>query len=535
MTIVAPALIGGLSDDERDVVTVLLQQLAVKAEPNHVARAYYEADQTVRYMGVTIPPEVARRVQAVVGWGGTVVDVIEERLDWLGWTESGDDTLGLPEIFAQNRLAAEGSFGHLDSLMYGVSFARVGNGSDGEPSPLITLHSPLDTTGIWNPRARRLDSALTIIARDVNSLAPSEVVLDVPGVTVTARLSQGHWRVVNRDEHGLPVPVVRLPNRPRGSRQGGRSEITRAVRYYCDAATRTLLGMETNRDFYGIPQLTLLGRGQDAFVDGQGNPTSAWKTLAGHAIALPDDDDATPGNERAEIGQLQVSSPQPFLDQARGWAQLLAAEVGIPTSYLGFVTENPASADAIRAGEARLVKRVERRQTAFGMAWMDVARLALMIRDGSVPDDFWSRVSCRWRDAATPTRAATADETVKYVGSGILPADSQVTWDRMGLTPPEQQRLREDQSRARATANIQALVGGGAVAAGPAETPPESATDVKAKADALSVLIRAGVAADEAAARVGLTGLEFTGAIPVSLRPPVEDAAKLEAKNGEPV
>lgn len=458
MTIIAPTLITGLSDDEQDAITFLLQQLAVKAEPNRIARAYYEARQVVAYMGVTIPPEVARRVQSVVGWGGTVVDVIEERLDWLGWAESGQDSLGLPEIFAQNRLAAEGGFGHLDSLMYGVSFVRVGNGTDGEPSPLITLHSPLDTTGVWNPRARRLDAALTITARSEHGGEPSEVVLDLPRVTITAELVRGHWRVADRDEHGLPVPVVRLPNRPRGSRKGGRSEITRAVRYYCDAAARTLLGMETNRDFYGIPQLTLLGRGQDAFVDGQGNPTSAWRTLAGHAIAIPDDEDAIPGKERAEIGQLQVSSPQPFLDQARGWAQLLAAEVGIPTSYLGFVTENPASADAIRAGEARLVKRVERRQTAFGMAWMDVARLALLVRDGDVPDDFWSRVSCRWRDAATPTRAATADETVKYVGSGILPADSQVTWDRMGLTPPEQQRLREDQSRARASANLQALM-----------------------------------------------------------------------------
>lgn len=57
---------------------------------------------------------------------------------------------------------------------------------------------------------------------------------------------------------------------------------------------------------------------------------------------------------------------------------------------------------------------------------------------------------------------------------------------------------------------------------------------MKAKADALGVLIRAGVAHEEVAVRVGLTGLEFTGAIPVSLRPPADEAVKLEAKNGEP-
>lgn len=442
---IGPVLVSSLASDDLSAITGLLAQLAFHQPSNLEAECYYEAKQQVAHMGIAVPPEVASRIAPVVGWGGTVVDVIEERLDWQGWADL-DDGLGLAEVFAANSLDVESGFGHLDALLFGMSFVRVGSGSDGEPSPLVTVHSPRSTTGLWNPRARRLDVALSVTeAKDGD---PIELVLDRPGYTLTAEKRRGSWHLVDRDNHGLPVPVVRIPNRPRGSRRNGRSEISRAVRYYCDAAVRTLLGMETNREFYSIPQLTLMGRGPDAFVDAQGNPTSAWRTLAGHAIAIPDDPDAEPGQERPDMGQLQVSSPQPFLDQARGWAQLLAAEVGIPTSYLGFVTDNPASADAIRAGEARLVKRVERRQAAFGRAWLEVGRLAVLVRDGEVPEDYWSRVSCRWRDAATPTRAATADETTKYVGAGVLPADSQVTWDRMGLSPTEQQQLRSDLAKA---------------------------------------------------------------------------------------
>ena len=51
---------------------------------------------------------------------------------------------------------------------------------------------------------------------------------------------------------------------------------------------------------------------------------------------------------------------------------------------------------------------------------------------------------------------------------------------------------------------------------------------MKTKADAMGVLIRAGVAPGSAAARVGLDGVEFTGAVPVSLRLPEADATKLE-------
>ncbi len=42
---------------------------------------------------------------------------------------------------------------------------------------------------------------------------------------------------------------------------------------------------------------------------------------------------------------------------------------------------------------------------------------------------------------------------------------------------------------------------------------------MKAKAEALGILIRAGVATDSAMAQTGLTGLKFTSMVPVALRP----------------
>jgi A118 family predicted phage portal protein len=52
--------------------------------------------------------------------------------------------------------------------------------------------------------------------------------------------------------------------------------------------------------------------------------------------------------------------------------------------------------------------------------------------------------------------------------------------------------------------------------------------ELKAAADAMGVLIRAGVKPEDAAEQVGLTGVEFTGAVPTSLRLPEADAAGLE-------
>jgi hypothetical protein len=234
----------------------------------------------------------------------------------------------------------------------------------------------------------------------------------------------------------------------------GRSEISRAVRYYTDAAARTLLGLEVNREFYNAPQRIGLNVDESMFQDAAGNPVSAWTSIMGRVWNIPPND---AGEAEPDVKQFPPNSPAPYIDQVRGYAQLLAAEAGIPGAYLGFQTDNPSSADAIRAGEARLVKRAERRQTVFGRAWMEVARLALLIRDGVVPGDFDTAVSTRWRDAATPTRAASADEATKLISAGVLPADSTVTYDRVGLSPAEQRQVASDKRRTAGQAILSRL------------------------------------------------------------------------------
>lgn len=72
-----------------------------------------------------------------------------------------------------------------------------------------------------------------------------------------------------------------------------------------------------------------------------------------------------------------------------------------------------------------------------------------------------------------------------------------------------------------------------AVAAVAAAVSGEAAADperMKAAFDALGTAIRAGVVPESAAALLGLEGIQFTGAVPVSLRLPESDAQQLEGK-----
>lgn len=455
MTITPPAYLplSVAGDDERNLIDAMLAKLSRVNVANLEAEARYTGEWMSEQFGISIPPNM-RNIHTVAGWCGSVVDVLEERLDWLGWGAIGDDDFGLSGIYADNQLDVDSGLVHVDSLTFGLGFVTVGRGEPDEPDVLITPHSPKSMTGIWNSRARRLSSALAVEAVDGK---PVGLTLYEPDQTTVFKLHGGAWLPVDRDQHRLGrVAVVLVPNRVRASREIGRSEITRAVRYYADAAARTLLGLEVNREFYNAPQRIGLNIKDEDFEDESGNPVSPWTSIQGRVWNVPPNE---AGEPQPDVKQFSPASPAPYIDQVKGYAQLLAAEAGIPAAYLGFQTDNPASADAIRAGEARLVKRAERRQGAFGRAWLEVGRLALLARDASVPDEFAAQISTRWRDPATPTRAAAADEAVKLTSgeNPILPPDSTVTYDRIGLTPAEQRQVTADKRRAQGSSVLDRL------------------------------------------------------------------------------
>jgi hypothetical protein len=209
---------------------------------------------------------------------------------------------------------------------------------------------------------------------------------------------------------------------------------------------RTLLGAEVAREFYSAPQRYILGADEDLFTDSDGRPLDAWSVYQGRILGVPTNQDG----QMPSVGQFNANDTRPYFEQIRAYAQLMAAESAIPASYLGFQTDNPASADAIRQMEARLIKRAERRQRQFGRTWGEVARLALLVRDGSIPEEA-SEIRPIWRDASTPTRAAAADEAVKLISAGVLLPDSEITYNRIGLSELDKQILRQEKEISQAT------------------------------------------------------------------------------------
>lgn len=428
---------------------------------NELTDRYYEGTRSAR-PGFSIPPTLYRTVMELVcGWPATCVDVLHERIDFRGWDTDAKYKTILDMIFADNEVGYESELGHLDSLLYGMSYGVIGTGDKkaGEPEIVLTLESAKDMTGIYNRRTRRLDVAAA--KGYVNGEWLQGELYEKDRTTYLERPTDtSAWRVIRVDEHNLGrVPVVRLPNRTRAGRREGKSEITKAVRAYTNMAVRTLMGMEVNREFFQAPQRYALGAKEDAFTDENGNPIPGWRAIMGSFWNLERDEEWVEDHPESrtegipQVGQFPTNPPGPFIEQLEGLSKMFAAEVGIPPNYLGFTTENPPSGDAIRSLESRLIKRAERRISGFNPAWVELGQLAVYLKTKEIPNKI--DMVTTWRDPSTPTAAADADRVVKLVGANIMPADSDVTRELVGFTPSQSRRVKRDLQKAQMMAILQ--------------------------------------------------------------------------------
>jgi hypothetical protein len=102
-----------------------------------------------------------------------------------------------------------------------------------------------------------------------------------------------------------------------------------------------------------------------------------WKATISALLQFSKDEDG----ESPKLGQFSQQSMQPFMDQLRMLASLFAGETGLTLDDLGFATENPSSADAIKATHENLRLAARKAQRTFGTGFLNVGYLAACVRD----------------------------------------------------------------------------------------------------------------------------------------------------------
>lgn len=443
-----------LTDDEHALVTSLDRELSLNRKKILNYDRYLEGEQALKYMAPQLEAEVGDLVtQMVINWPWLCVDAYETRLDIRGFRYAGTSDRD-PQILEwwdtvdgeeQSQLA------HFEGLGLGRCYAIVGAGDEDDEMPVLTIEHPLQVITRRDPRTRDTSCALHRW-KDDDGIQWGE--LFTPEETITIVKHGRGWVDEERDEHNFGVvSVVPIRNRPRILRHHGRS-LFHDIIPVADAANKMATDMMVSGEFHAMPRRWAIGMDEDDFVDAHGNQMSTWSAVQGHLWST------SKAPDEVAVGQFPESDLANFHATIKLLAQMVGHLVGLPEDYLSFTSDNPSSADAIRASEARLVKKAERMQTSFGTAWEEVARLFLRYQDpnGDLPAKANS-LKTVWIDPATPTKAQQADAVVKLVAAKVLPVE--FAREELGYDDEQRRRMQEaDDSAAARSLSLLAGAGG---------------------------------------------------------------------------
>lgn len=453
-----PLDIPGLTADEAAIFGELLNTINEKALRNMIRQRYYDSKQIVKQLGISVPPQLSL-LETVTGWPAKAVDILDRRINFDSIVAAGEsDPYGVDEIFSDNEIELQSSQISTAALKYGATFLPVvpGDVLSGDPSVRIVPRSALEMSAKYDRSRRRLRAALSI-NRDASGQL-EEFLFILPDRWVSGVKVGRNWRTRTIYHNLGVVPVGVVPYQPDLDRPFGKSKISRAIMSLTDQGIRTMLRTEIAAEFFSVPQRYVLGANEDAFVDRDGNPRTGWEVTIGNMLALSRDEDTMTGEGMPEVGQFPQMTMQPHTEQLRSIASAFAGEANIPVGSLGIVHDNPASEAAMQTAYLDLVQDAERCHTTFGAGYVQAARFAVMLRDGlSTPPPELRDMRARFRNAATPTKAAQTQAVVEQVREGILPADSEVTLEELGYSKVTIQRIKSERRRDQSTNRLRDL------------------------------------------------------------------------------
>lgn len=422
-----------LSRTETDRINDLLNELRARAFDDERLLRYYQGQQRLEQIGLTIPPSL-RKFTVMANWPRVVVDTIVGRQRVRSLILPGEETADpmLQAIWNGSNMGAGLKMFNRDRCVYGRAILSVGSNERDPSLPLIRVESPREVIARIDPRSEvAIEAARFYGADPVTGISPAYATYYLPDQTVWCEWISGRWIEIDRDVHNLgAVPFVVHLNRRMTSSWVGESEMTDIIPL-ADSAARSLTDMQFAQAAHGAPRMYMTGVAQGDFLDEAGKPIPKLEAYFNAVTTLTD--------PHAKVGQIEAASLANFETAMNVYGKQASTVTGFPSRYFGLTTTNPPGEGAIRADEAQLVERVEDQNEEVGTSLGWAGALALRFATGSwVPGN---RVRVDWHDPATPTVAQRMDAVTKAVASGILSREG--AWDELGWTEPRKAAERK--------------------------------------------------------------------------------------------
>ena len=363
---------------------------------------YYEMKNMVFDFGISTPPDL-RYWMGTLGWCARAVDSLADRLVF---REFGSDIYGMNEIFEQNNKDILIDSAILGALIGSCDFIYITTDDNGFPR--LKVVDGLHATGVIDPVTNMLQEGYAILEWDEYDKPILEVYM-IPGHTEVRQ----DGRVVDVIQNSAPYPLlVPIINKPDAKRPFGHSRISRACMSIVGSAVRTVKRSEIASEFYSYPQKYVLG------MDPSAAQMDKWQATMSSLLRIDKDD----MGDVPKLGQFQQQSMSPHTEQLRMFASLFAGETGLTLDDLGFPSDNPSSADSIKASHESLRLIARKAQRDFGVGLKNAGYLAACVRDNTKYErQLVAGVTAKWEPIFEPDGSA-----LSVIGDGAIKINQAV-------------------------------------------------------------------------------------------------------------
>lgn len=339
----------------------LKRRLATKRTRVLMRYGYYEMKNDMQDFE-TIIPEKFRWLRETLGWCAKAVDSVADRLSF---REFREDNFELNPIFQMNNADVLFDSAVLSALISSCCFVYIVPDEGGFPR--LQVIDGGNATGVNDPITGMLTEGYAVLERNTDGQPDLEAYF-VAGRTEYYRSNKLEGTVETNAPYPLLVPII---HRPDAMRPFGHSRISRSCMNIMQGALRTLKRSEVSAEFYSFPQKYITGLSNDS------EAFEKWRATMSTFLAFTKDEDG----DSPHLGQFTQQSMSPYTEQLRTFAALFAGETGLTLDDLGFVTDNPSSAEAIKASHENLRLTARKAQKTFGSGFLNVGYLAACVRD----------------------------------------------------------------------------------------------------------------------------------------------------------
>jgi hypothetical protein len=374
-------------------------------------RDYFRTKQTARNTSIMAPPEFRINYFTGIPYCRMACQVISERIELDSITVTGNEeatkyvrkilkAIGGPAFVNQATMTA---------MEYGRAYL-VPTGTDrSDGLPGVQVIPGQDMVHSIDPFTGEILEALRVYGKT----REKRVLYTRTATLYLTPTGEGRWTT----EQSVPTTngkVACFPLVCRGEVNNtfGRPEAKDAFTLQ-DAACRIATDMAIASATMAVPQRALLGVEADDFTkrkpdgtiekDANGDPIKMTGEQIYMARMLTVSDSA------AKLAEFSAAQLQNFTIALNAVTRQAAAVLGVPQSVFGVASDaNPASGDAIRQDDARLIRRAEQLTQGFETAWVDLFQYLLEVAG-------WGELEVQigWVDPSLPNLATRADAVMK--------------------------------------------------------------------------------------------------------------------------